>query len=374
MKIIVNAIPLINIHTGISRYLSCLYTALEQQYGNQTEIGYFDGKTISNKFPPGPKNQKSWSQLVDIFWKLPPFMAFQLRQFIHLRREAIFKNLSREFDIYHEAGFFPFKTHAKVKVVFTVHDLSIFRYPECHPKERVLFFEKNFQKSLLGVDHFLTVSDFTKSEMIAYCKTPASRLTTTPLAFDPDVFHPQLTSSATTVNKHAKHRIPEKYFLYIGSGDPRKNMEVIPSALEQAELNIPLVTAGWSGWSDKLINNNIISLGYVTDQELAELYAGAIALILPSRYEGFGLPVLEAMACGCPVITSQAASLPEVAGDAAIYLKDPTNRKELATVLTLLTEQGQLRTAMSEQGELQASKFSWFETARLTYQVFREIL
>ena len=105
-------------------------------------------------------------------------------------------------------------------------------------------------------------------------------------------------------------------------------MKVIPDALDLAGLHVPLVVAGWSGWAEKDVAKKVLFLGYVEDDALARLYSGALALIFPSRYEGFGLPILEAMACGCPVITTREASMPEVAGEAALYMKHPVIMRE----------------------------------------------
>ena len=139
MKIIVNAIPLVNINTGIGRYLKNLYTTIEDQYGSgsgsgygnghrsDVEISYFDGTRLCSSPPSGPDNLKSWTRVADLFWKLPPYLAFAVRRIFQIRRDFLFYKLSKGFDIYHEAGFFPLKVSPGVKTVFTVHDLSVQR-------------------------------------------------------------------------------------------------------------------------------------------------------------------------------------------------------------------------------------------------------
>jgi alpha-1,3-rhamnosyl/mannosyltransferase len=162
----------------------------------------------------------------------------------------------------------------------------------------------------------------------------AEKITVTHLAHDGKIFSPGSPEEIRALLK--RQTLPERYFLFVGGGDPRKNLDVVPEALEKAGIEIPLVVVGWSGWSDEKPRKNIISLGYVSDDDLAGLYSGAIALIFPSSYEGFGLPILEAMACGCPVVTTREASLPEVAGEAAMYLNEPRNSAELGDVLKKL--------------------------------------
>jgi alpha-1,3-rhamnosyl/mannosyltransferase len=283
---------------------------------------------------------------------------------MHLRTEIRFSRLAREFDIYHEAGFFPMKAASRMSTLFTVHDMSLFRFPEHHPKERVRFARMFWEKRCLMVDRFLTVSRFTKEELQGHLPLGSQKITVTPLAHDPDLFYPR---SMDHVQASMKSReLPARYFLTVGSGDPRKNMALIPKALQAAELQVPLVAAGWSGWSKETLPDKVIPLGYVSDPELALLYSGALALVFPSSYEGFGLPVLEAMACGCPVVTTRQASLPEVAGEAAEYVQDPSDPLELGGVLKELAEDDVKRRELRDRGLARAAGFSWKRTAELT--------
>ena len=117
LRILVNAIPLTNVHTGVSRYLRCLYTEMERLYNDCLEIGYFDGVKVASTLPLGPNNLKRWSKLVDFAWKLPAYPALLLRLMMHLRAELVFRRFIKNIDIYHEAGFFPFLAPNPIKTV-----------------------------------------------------------------------------------------------------------------------------------------------------------------------------------------------------------------------------------------------------------------
>ena len=148
-----------------------------------------------------------------------------------------------------------------------------------------------------------------------------------------------------------------------------------------AETKIPLILAGWQGWGDKewmrliqdpKLRQRVFFAGHVDDETLACLYTGASVFVFPSLYEGFGLPILEAMACGCPVICSNAASLPEVVGKAALQI-DPTDAEGLARALDIVLTDSKLRQSLIQQGIERASQFSWKETAVKTLEVFRKL-
>ena len=372
IKVIVNGIPLRNVNTGISRYMRCLYTELERQYGDRLEIGYFDGRGVSSTMPSGPEDLKRWSSRVEVFWRLPAYPALFLRLGVHARRERIFRRLAKGYHLYHEAAFFPFLAPRHVKTVFTLHDLSVTRFPEHHPRERVLYYKLFLQKRCRKVNRFLTVSRFSQEEMEEYLKIPAEKISVIHEAVDERIFHPRPHREVQDFLDLGG--LPRKYFLFVGSGDPRKNMDVIPQALKRARLQVPLMVAGWQGWTNKGDWDNVIFLNYVDDNDLARLYSGALALVFPSSYEGFGLPLLEAMACGCPVVTTREASLPEVAGDCALYMKGPRDVDDLARILNDLAGNPELREELRKKGLTRAGRFSWSQTADATVDAFEKAL
>jgi len=236
----------------------------------------------------------------------------------------------------------------------------------------VLYSRLFFQPRINRVDHFLSISRFAAKEIQEVLNIDSGKTTITHLAHDKKVFYPRSPAEVSVFLRY--HELPERYFLFVGTGDPRKNMDVIPEALEKSGLEVPLVIAGWSGWSDGEMSKKVIPLGYVGDDELARAYSGAIAMIFPSSYEGFGLPVLEAMACGCPVVTTREASLPEVAGDAAIFMKGPRDVDGLAGILRDLAADPGIRQRLVDKGLARAREFSWEETAKKTFEVFEAVL
>ncbi len=374
LRVIVNAIPMINVSTGIGRYIRSTYQELERLHGERLRVGYFDGRTARREIPPLREDVAQWTRKVDLLWKLPPVLGFCVRLALFAARERTFMRLARDYDLYHETAFFPFKAPKGLPLVFTVHDLSLLLHPQWHPKERVYFHRCFFRRRLRSVTSFLSVSEFTKGEMEQHLPLQGRCVTVTPLAHEAKVFRPR--SEAETSALRARLGLPERFFLFVGSGDPRKNAGLIRRALPLCPPETTCVLAGWSGWDEApgghAGGGRILPLGYVTDEDLAGLYSAATALVLPSVYEGFGLPLLEAMACGCPVLAARRASLPEVAGGAALYLDDPGDETELAAKLQQLNNDPALRETLRRKGLERAAGFSWTRTAQGTLETFQE--
>jgi len=361
MKIIVNAIPLLNIPTGIGRYIRELYSEIKRRHPD-IEIKFFNGSGISDEMPVPPDDNSLWAFAVNIAWTLPPIVPYTTRIIIHEKRARNFYRLSKDFNVYHEPGFFPFKTPKSVRTVFTIHDISLITLPEYHPKERVLFTNRYFEQSLQHTDLVITPSEFTKKEIRKTFPFLNINIHPVHLGYDRTLFFKRPDSEIQLLK--ATLNLPDKYILFVGTSDPRKNIQCIFRALNLLPEHIKLVCTGWSGWDSKIgfnkkaKNNKVIFTGYVTDQILALLYSGARAFVYPSFCEGFGLPVLEAMACGCPVICSDAASLPEITGNAAIVCK-PDMHGCFAQAIHKLFSSDILYETMSKKSLAQAEKFSW---------------
>ena len=380
MKILVNAIPMTGLLTGIARYLRNLYSAINiMNLPNlsNSELFYFQGKTVNNFMPPMAKSDQ-WQQTTRSARKLPDPVIFGIRVLDRLKYEYNLNRLCRKktFNIYHETAFTPAKLTA-IPTVYSVYDLSLRRYSETHPRERVWFFEYFIKTRLKYARHILTISEFIKQEIIEEFKIPPSMITAVPLAPDP-LFG--LCSTDIIKKIKIKYNLPETYLLFVSSLEPRKNIDLLIKALQSANTDIPLVLVGWHGWGDKKwleqikktdLKKRIYITGHLPDNDLKAIYNGAAALVYPSLYEGFGLPILEAMACGCPVICSNTASMPEVAGDAAILI-NPVKKDELAHAIETIVHNTEIRNSFVKKGFKQAAGFTWNNTAKKTLDVFKE--
>lgn len=376
MDILLNAMPLCGLTTGIARYVRNLYRRMEVMPG--VSVTYFNGKT-HQKTMPDPAHAASWVKATDRIRKLPDTVTTALRSAHWLNYEHRLRRHCRTHPgtLYHETAFTPAALTGTPQV-FTLHDLSLMEFKTMHPRERVWFFELFFDRRIRYASHIITVSEFMRTEICEKLNFPATKVTAIPEACDPFFFprsEERIQQVLTGLN------LPRTYLLFAGTLEPRKNISLLIDALISGRTDIPLVLTGWEGWGDKKwletirkhgLEKRIFRTGYVDDDTLACLYSGAQAFIYPSLYEGFGLPLLEAMSCGCPVICSRAASLPEVAGDAAL-LVNPHDSTELAhTIETLLTDSGQRRETISK-GRQRAALFSWEKTAELTLDVFRKV-
>jgi glycosyltransferase involved in cell wall biosynthesis len=265
--------------------------------------------------------------------------------------------------------------------VVTIHDLSIFTMPDCHPPERVRYMRREIKLSLERASIIVTDSDFARAEIADYFSWPQDRIRTVALANSPD-FRPRTQSELAPVL--ARHGISAgQYCLFAGTIEPRKNIGrligaygALPQALRE---RFPLVLVGHAGWRSEDVHRLIEDgerrgfiryLGYVPGADLPLLYAGARLFALPSLYEGFGLPVLEAMACGVPAVISNVASLPEVAGNAALMI-DPQDTDGLAAALRRGLEDDEWRETAASAGLARAAGFSWRRCAQETVDVYR---
>ena len=154
LTVIVNAIPLTGVNTGIGRYLRCLYRHIERDFGREVQVGYFDGARVLPSMPDAVASVAGRSRITALLWKMPPAVALAARLAVQARRELAFRRAAQDFDVYHEASFFPFRAPKGVKTVFTIHDLSLIRYSQFHPRERVLFFNLFFKRRLAQVARF----------------------------------------------------------------------------------------------------------------------------------------------------------------------------------------------------------------------------
>ncbi|AMO25459.1 hypothetical protein UC35_14350 [Ramlibacter tataouinensis] len=287
-----------------------------------------------------------------------------------------------QFDLYHEPNFLPLRFDGPI--VLTVHDLSWVRYPQTHPAERVRDMDRYFEPGLRRATLVLTVSEFVRRELIEVFGLAPQRVLAIPNGLDP-VFRPM--PAPATRDVLAAHGLSHgAYFLSLGTLEPRKNIETtlrayarLPQELRQ---RLPLVLAGMKGWRTSAIDSvmapllasgQVRLLGFVEREALAAVTAGALALVYPSLYEGFGLPPLEAMGCGVPAIVSNVSSLPEVVGDAGIQVA-PMDDAQLADAMRGLAEDAGLRARLSLRSLERAAAFTWDRCAAETKAAYARAL
>lgn len=282
-------------------------------------------------------------------------------------------------DVYHATQFIA-PPARRARVVTTVHDLTALRFPQWHTATQREI-GRHIASSIRRSDLVIAISQATANDLFELLSVPPERVRVIPLAAAAQFFAPVLHGERAAVR--ARLGLSSGYFLYVGTLEPRKNLEqlllahrCLPVPLQRA---FPLFLAGGRGWEDQGIMAALAAtpharwLGRVEEHELPALLAEATAFVYPSLYEGFGLPVLEAMAVGTPVITSNTSSLPEVVGEAAIMLA-PDDTEGLAGAMARLAEDAALRQSLQVLGRAQAATFSWPRTVALTVGAYHASL
>jgi glycosyltransferase involved in cell wall biosynthesis len=265
--------------------------------------------------------------------------------------------------------------------VVTFHDLTFVLYPELHQVAKRIFFPAMMRWSARHARRIITVSESTRQDLVRTLGVSPERVTTVLSAVDAD-YRP--ATAAQVAEVCARYGLRSgAYLLYVGVLEPRKSIDRLVEAFARISPGadgLKLVIAGKRGWMYDQIFAQVAALGlqdrvtfpgYVPRADLPPLYSGARAFVYPSRYEGFGLPVLEAMSCGAPVVTTNVSSLPEVAGDGAL-LVDPDDVPALAAALARVVHDARLREQLSSRGRTRASSFSWERCARETIRVYQD--
>lgn len=287
--------------------------------------------------------------------------------------------------IHDPAGISPFVLGRAVgpyKRVVTVHDATVFVHPETHTLLDN-FLHRVYVPALLGhVDAVITLSESAKQGLMQHLRLEPDRIRVVPLAADP-TFRPASVDHMESVL--TRHQLERGFVLYVGALEPRKNLPTLLRAFARLRRELPdvtLVIVGAPRWKFSAIPRVLDQLnlrqavrfaGYVADADLPALYSAASVFCFPSLAEGFGLPVVEAMACGTPVVCSNASALPELAGEAAL-LVEPTDPDAIASALTRVLRQPDLAGELRERGLARAARFSWERTASETLDVYRSVL
>ncbi|MBN1813192.1 MAG: glycosyltransferase family 4 protein [Anaerolineae bacterium] len=258
----------------------------------------------------------------------------------------------------------------------TIHDLGYLHFPETHPWPQRLYLDLSTRWNARVATHIIAVSEATKADLVSHYRTPPDKITVAYHGYDETLI--PIRDPARIEAAKARYAIDGDYFLYLGSLQPRKNLARIIDAFASVESQALLVLAGKRGWLyddlfDQVRNlgleNRVLFPGYVHDEDKAALLSGTLAFVFPSLYEGFGLPVLEAQACGCPVITSTTSSLPEVTTEDAALLVNPEDTVAIAAAMQRTASDPTLRETLAERGFINVRRFSWATCAQTVLDV-----
>jgi glycosyltransferase involved in cell wall biosynthesis len=270
-----------------------------------------------------------------------------------------------------------------VPAVITIYDLTFLHVPEAFRPLNRLYLRTLTTTSARRAAHICAISEHGRKDIISYLSVPEERVTVVYPGLDPRFAMPP--APAEVARFREERGLPERYILYLGTLEPRKNVPALVRAFATVRAHFPsvsLVIAGGKGWGFQEIFSEVERLGlrdavlfpgFVPDDEKALWYAGAELFAYPSRYEGFGLPPLEAMACGTPVVTSDATSLPEVVGDVGLVVQ-PDDEAALAESMTALLSSPSERAARGEAGLARAATFNWRASATRQAQIYQLVV
>ena len=376
INLVIGATSLVQPLTGIGQYT--LNLAQELSLNSNLNIDYFNGyKWTKNPNIRVLPNLGKFKALIRNF--VPN--AYEFRRYGQQKTFDL-KMKKIKADIYHEPNFLPLKFNGPT--VITVHDLSYIKHAEAHPLERIRVMGKLLPLAIEQSNCIIADSYFTKSEILSEFKIDSNKVHVTHLGKSFDFHHRTQIDSQEILQKY--NLTYGNFILAVGTLEPRKNLTQVISAYRllpsEVAKRFPLVLVGVRGWKEKGILSELelllkekkaYLLGYIPANDLPFLYSGARAFVFPSLYEGFGLPPLEAMACGTPVITSNTSSIPEVVGEAGLMVSigdvDAMKRH-----LEMICEDSAMHTKLSIAGLKQSEKFSWAECANQTINAYQYAL
>jgi alpha-1,3-rhamnosyl/mannosyltransferase len=394
VRVVVNRLPLLGPRTGVGHYTAELLRGLAAQVGGD-EIACFPGgwlwqaRRLWTAVRPPRSETSTSSPGTGPTAARPPSPLSRFRRAVVAGLSAVKCRLNernfrkvlarRGCDLYHEPNHVPLPCACRTLV--TIHDLSALLHPQLHPPARAAHFARHFPRALSQASHFLTDTEFIRREVIEKLNVAPERVTHVPIGIRRGLGPLPAEEVARALGSLG---LPSRYLLYLGTIEPRKNLALLIRAYlalpEALRRDCPLLLVGGWGWGVADVAallqeqgpRGVLHLGYVPERYLSALYTGAVALVYPSLYEGFGLPPLEMMACGGAVLASTAGALAEVVG-ARAHLIDPHDvdgwRDALARVLSDDDWRQSLRRGTREL----AAPFTWERCAVETLQVYRAL-
>jgi glycosyltransferase involved in cell wall biosynthesis len=371
MRVVLSVDALTPVLTGIGRYTWELATGLPNVLGADKVRYLYQGRWVQDPAlltQPQPQKQKRTRRRLKI-------------SFPRWFREVRLKWACRG-EVFHGTNYY-LPSCTDIGIV-TVHDLSVFKFPETHPAARLRKIEREFADTIDRAAHLITDSEVIRQEVAEFLAWPAEKITTVPLGVSAAFFPRTREALASCMRKYSLTGYG--YVLCVSTLEPRKKIDKLLQAYQSLprflRSRFPLILVGSTGWLSDSLHEKIDDyarqgwlryLGFVPEADLPVLYAGARLFALPSSYEGFGLPVLEAMASGTPVVTSNRSSLPEITQGAAL-LGDPDDVGGLKELITKGLCDDSWRSAARSMGLTVAQGYSWERCIRQTVSVYDRIV
>lgn len=347
------------IHHYIAQVLKHLEQDVELDYTVFTRFGEGwnrpDMRTISTNWPTEKRSVRiAWEQLA---WPLG------------VRQQNI--------DLMHSMAFVT-PLWSPCPAIVTVYDLSFLHFPDRFPALQRLYLTSQTRRSVRTARQVVAISESGRDDIHRFFGVPLERIGVVRPGVD-TTYQPRPQNEIDTFR--AQHSLPEKFVLHVGTLQPRKNIPTLIEAMAKLPEPLPLVLVGGKGWLyDEIfakverlgLSGRVHFTGYVPDKDLPLWYNSATAFVFPSVYEGFGMPVVEAMACGTPVIAANTSSIPEAAGESAL-LFEPQDVSALANHIAQVVGNPSLAAKMGKQGRIQAQQFSWVRSGRDMTQIYQKV-
>lgn len=379
VKISIEGSPMFRNRSGVGQYVYRLFDALFAMDKKQHYTIY--GFMFMGKKLPDPYEEKNYNISYRLVRYFPSKVlnVFSRRLFV----PPIDVMTASNPDLFIFTNFVRPPLPLGAKSISFIYDLSFIYHGEHSGKKNRQIMTREAPKSARKSDAIITISENSKKEIIDYCKIDPAKVHIVHPALDHKEYYPRSTREQAAVAK--KFGIRGKYILFTGTIEPRKNINGVLDGYAALSQKIrdeyTLVLAGGKGWNDEgiykrlaeLKDEKIILTGYVADEDMPALYSGASVFVFPTLYEGWGMPVVEAMACGTPVITSNNSSMPEAGGDAAIYIK-AEDTKDLTKQIERVLSDKKLHDAMVKKGLAHATQFSWEKSAKDLKKVIDQVL
>ena len=368
LRIGIDGTPLLGPRSGVGNYTGRLFGALLAA-NPDWECLFYSNRSLAPLEPPLARAQHIYSR-------------FSTRRTVWM--QCLLPGIIRRSrpDLCH----FPNATAPlwlKAPFVITIHDASLFLYSHCHPRARLISIRLALPIVARRAAAVITVSRHARSDLIRILDLPPEKVH---VVYEAAPAHFRPVCDVNDLERlRKKHRLPQQFLLYVGTIEPRKNLRRLVRAVRRLRrYGFPhkLVMVGAAGWQidalyreieEQEMVDDVLFTGYVPDEDLPGLFSLATLFVFPSLYEGFGLPPVEAMACGAPVLSSNRSALPEICGDAA-HLVDPEDEDALVDSLVALLSDGERRAEMTERGLQRAHSFSWERAAQETASVYESLV